>query len=156
MTTVEELKEALFYYIPFFELLIHMCQYGSHGKKKIKCDLGDPNSVFLNDELLLIRGEMQHTIDIIRYLKSPVKAEGLLHKGPDGYYLIEDVPVSSFDVIEICIEEEVSLEDCICKTKTWSRDWIQYEDGDSYFYSHKDLPIEGIKARIREPIQKQR
>ena len=130
-----------------------MCQYGSHGKKKIKCDLGDPNSVFLNYELRLITGEIQYIIDKIRYLKSPVKAEGLLHKGPDGYYLIEDVPVSNLDDIEICIEKEMNLRGCICKTKTWERDWVKYENRCCYLSVHKDLSIEGIEARIREPIQ---
>lgn len=154
MTTVEDLMKVVFVFEPIIRRLFDEYKYDSYANYELEVDLRDPNSVFCFVELYEIIVSIEYLIDRICYLKRPVKAEGFLHKGPDGYFLIEDVQINRYDEIEVCREREVFIKGRRCKIRTWDRDTIEYENGDCYLISHKNLSIEGIEARIREPIQK--
>jgi len=130
------------FFIPLIKEIIYDYKYASHLGQKLEVNWEDPDSVFYYYELQKIIYDIEYVIDKILDLKRPIIAKGRLYKGPDGYYLLDDVPVPEYDCIEICIEERVILRDCTCELRTWVHDCIVYENWCGYFNRHRDLALE--------------
>ena len=113
---------------------------------------GDPESLFLWDELRGVMDKLADAQAAVEYLSSPVQTEGVLRKAKNGRYRLKDVEFSCGMPIEILVDDDRHAQDIDGDYRNvpyWSSGRIEHNGEDYYFTGAKAMPLKGAKARVR-------
>jgi len=121
---------------------------------EIELDRKDPNDILLQVELQGIMGTLSELSSTLSYLNSPIKIEGTLHKNENNRYEVDGYEFKSGYSIEyLCpmsdfseFNEEGKLE----SLPRWKCGQVEYNGTDYYILKESNLPLEGLKVRIRK------
>lgn len=110
----------------------------------LNIDYDNPEELLLLDE---IRGIAQKLSDVsgdIEYLSKPIKSTGKLFKNSNGKYEMDNhyKTYSCGHTIEVYLYDEFS------ERYSWVISSVEFNK-DYYIVGHKNVPMEGLKARVR-------
>lgn len=104
----------------------------------------DGNRIFLRETLWTITDQLEDTLSTLVYLTSRVIDESVLRKGPDGKYRTETGIIYDMgDYVEALLTDERH------EAPYWSRCLVGYNGDDYCLVGLEDLPLEGLRVRIR-------
>ena len=109
----------------------------------IDYDIENPDQCFVACELSCLLSHLAYVHTSLAYLNNPIVHEGVIQVTDDGVYMLDGICLSCDYVIEIFVPGE------IFESFTWLKTRIAEKDGVLYFVNRPDLPLEGVKARIR-------
>ena len=120
------------------------CGYGDYGDLSgLDFSPQDPDDLFLRDELYGVMRGFADARDIVERLSRPVREQGVLRKGRNGRYRLNDVEFTCGSPIEILVDDDYH------DVPYWCSGRIEHDNGDYYFTGAKNMPLKGAKARIR-------
>lgn len=104
----------------------------------------DPDSLMLREELTDVLDHLDSASSILTYLNKEVIGEYTLHKNDNGRYSCEIREYTCGNRIEF-----YGYDDDIEKYR-WRISRIEHDGSDYYIVGFRDLPLDGLRIRIRE------
>ena len=104
----------------------------------------DPDSLMLREELTDVLNHLEAASNILTYLNKRVVGESTLYKKSNGRYGCETREYSCGNRIEFYGYDE-DLE-----KYRWYISRIEHDGNDYYLVGFRNVPIDGLKIRIRE------
>ena len=103
----------------------------------------DAEGLFLWDELYGVMDKLADAQAGIDYLSRPVQAEGVLRKGRNEHYYLNNVEFTCGSPVEILVEDD-------CRDVPYWRSGRLEHDGKRYYFTGaKQMSLQGARARIR-------
>lgn len=109
----------------------------------IAYDESDPEQCLLENEIHRILESLIDVRESIKYIQAPIKEVGTLHKNSRGRYQLNSHEFTCGYGIEVCIYDEGN------GRYEWDATRIEHDGNDYYAVGHKNVCLEGVKARIR-------
>ncbi|MEK3762650.1 DUF5348 domain-containing protein [Paenibacillus sp. FSL P4-0338] len=104
----------------------------------------NPEEMYLRGMFYQIQGKLNDARRLIRFTVAPVLKEGVLHKRSDGRYGLQDgTYFSSSGYIEYLLTEPG-------EDARWVSSRIEHNGEDYFIVGRKELPLQGLRVRIKE------
>lgn len=107
-------------------------------------DDNDEEQLLLLDEFKRILDKLENAKRDIDYLNRPIAYAGFLQKNSRGRYEIGDKEFTSGNGIEVLVYDN------FYEKKRWTKARIEHDGEDYYLIGYKDVPMQGLKVRIRD------
>lgn len=103
-----------------------------------------PDEILHYDMLRSFEGTLSKVVRGLEYLSRPIVLEGRLHKNKIGRYAIDDDHYyTSGSPIEVLVHDKYD------DVKKWVLTRVEHGDGDYYLVDYKEVPMQGLKVRVR-------
>lgn len=108
-------------------------------------DATSSEEMLLCSELRKVFEKLEDINAIVEYLSLPIKYEGTLHKNEGGRYELENgYEFTSGSRIEALVFDD------FYEKEEWVKTSVESNEKGYYLVGHRNVQMEGIKARVRE------
>ena len=125
--------------------MLDVTTYDEHADLRgLDADHKDSDQLFQLRELQAIMGKLADISDNIEYLFRPVQEISTLHKDENGEYRTEKgYCYRSGILIEVLLQGDPNEAPC------WVQTRVEHDGEDYYLLGHDDIPMEGLRVRVR-------
>lgn len=129
--------------------ILNVTTYDEHADlRRLHADRKESDQLFQLRELQKIMRKLADIGGSIEYLFRPVQETGSLHKDENGEYRTEKgYCYRSGSLIEVLLQENTNEVPCWVQTK------VEHDGKDYYLAGYEDIPMEGLRVRVRQGIQ---
>lgn len=106
-------------------------------------DREDPNDQYIRSELYKAAELMRKSYNILDAMTSPVAAEGVLERNSNGRFSLVGRELTSGYGIEYLIKDDFD------GIESWRPGSIEHYDGDYRIAGYPNIPLEGLRARVK-------
>lgn len=141
---VNELGEKLNKLKGSIHSILNDTGYLNYGELAITSDKSNPEEQLLLEQYSNIVHSLDDVYSSLSYLGKPIAHEGTLSKNTRGRYELDDsVEFTSGSSIEFLMYDQ------FLESEKWVASRVEHTNGDYYIYGFKEIPLQGLKARVR-------